>query len=61
MCDRLVLLAAGRVHAQGTPEEVLTPEILAEVFRVRARITHDPDTGKLAVAVLGTVPGTPPA
>jgi iron complex transport system ATP-binding protein len=33
-CTRLVLLSAGRVHADGPPEAVLTPENLDTVFGV---------------------------
>ncbi len=35
--DRIVALHAGRVAAEGPPGEVLREELLAEVFRVRAR------------------------
>ncbi len=35
-CDRLLLLDGGRVVADGTPAEVLTPGNLASVFGVRA-------------------------
>ncbi len=35
-CDRLVLLADGIVAADGTPADVLTPERLAQVYRVDA-------------------------
>ncbi|MFF2555112.1 ABC transporter ATP-binding protein [Nocardia sp. NPDC058058] len=34
-CDRIVLLAAGQVVASGTVDEVLTPEVLEPVYRVR--------------------------
>ncbi|WP_326525236.1 ABC transporter ATP-binding protein [Sphingomonas sp.] len=37
-CDRLVLLDAGRIVADGAPLEVLTPERLASVYGVSARI-----------------------
>ena len=33
-CDRVVMLEAGRVRADGPPERVLTPETLADVFGV---------------------------
>lgn len=36
-CDRTVVLDHGRVVAEGTPEEVLTPEILEPVYGVRMR------------------------
>ncbi|WP_018632524.1 ABC transporter ATP-binding protein [Neomegalonema perideroedes] len=40
--DHLVLLAPGRLVAQGTPEEVLTPEHVEDAFGMRARILRDP-------------------
>jgi iron complex transport system ATP-binding protein len=36
--DRLVLLAEGRVVAEGTPEEVLTEALLAEHYGARVRV-----------------------
>lgn len=33
-CDRLLLLHDSRVHASGTPDEVLRPELVEEVYRV---------------------------
>jgi len=35
-CRRLVLLDKGRIAAEGTPAEVLTPERLAAVYRIEA-------------------------
>lgn len=35
---RIVLMHRGRVHAEGQPEQVLTPENLAQVYGVRARL-----------------------
>lgn len=40
-CDRLCLLHHGRLHAWGTPEQVLTAQNLAEVFQVEAHIDLD--------------------
>ena len=37
-CDRLVLLADGRVQADGLPEDVLTPDSLAAAYRVDSLI-----------------------
>lgn len=37
-CDRLVLMAAGRVQAVGTPAEVLTRDNIRRVYRVEAEI-----------------------
>lgn len=38
-CDRLVVLAEGQVVADGAPADVLTAQLLAEVYRVRARFS----------------------
>jgi len=41
-CRRLVLLDKGRIAAEGTPADVLTPERLAAVYRIEAvRGRHD--------------------
>jgi len=37
-CDRLVLLDSGRVHAIGTPRQVLTPESIRQVYDVDAEV-----------------------
>jgi iron complex transport system ATP-binding protein len=40
-CDRLVVLRAGRVVAAGTPAEVLTPALIADVYEVGADVQPD--------------------
>ena len=47
-CQRLYLLEEGRVAAQGTPEEVLTPERIEAVYGVRAEVIPAAD-GRLRV------------
>ena len=42
---RVVLLDRGRVAAQGPPREVLTPELVSEVFEHPVRVVPDPVTG----------------
>lgn len=49
VCDRVALLAGGRVTAQGTPEAVLTPERLREVFGIEASVLTAPDGAPLVV------------
>ncbi|MFJ9473031.1 ABC transporter ATP-binding protein [Streptomyces caniferus] len=46
-CDELYVLAHGRIVAAGPPYDVLTPELLAEVFGVRAHRVRHPETGAL--------------
>lgn len=47
-CDRLCLLERGRVVAQGTPEEVLTPQQITSVYGVKAEVIPASD-GRLRV------------
>jgi iron complex transport system ATP-binding protein len=37
-CTRLIMMGAGRIIADGPPRDVLTPDRLAEVFRLRAEV-----------------------
>ncbi|MEX3170967.1 ABC transporter ATP-binding protein [Serratia quinivorans] len=37
-CDRLMLLKQGNMHAFGSPREVLTPEVIDQVYGVEARL-----------------------
>ncbi|MCQ2085373.1 MAG: ABC transporter ATP-binding protein [archaeon] len=48
-CDRLYLLQKGKIVASGTPEEVLTPENLLNVYGVRASVNRSPNTGLLHI------------
>ncbi|MEQ9887108.1 Fe(3+) dicitrate ABC transporter ATP-binding protein FecE [Pectobacterium zantedeschiae] len=45
-CDHLVMLAGGRVMAQGSPHEVMKPELLQQVFSIDAEIHADPVSGQ---------------
>jgi iron complex transport system ATP-binding protein len=36
--DRIMVLQQGRLHTAGTPEQTLTPAMLEQVYRVRARV-----------------------
>jgi iron complex transport system ATP-binding protein len=45
-CDQLVLLKRGRVAATGTPQEVLTPQRVHDVFGVRSAVVAHPLTGR---------------
>lgn len=53
VADRIVLLASGRVVAEGTPEDVLTPERLTEVYGIRIEVDTDPLTGRLRTRAIG--------
>ncbi|WP_417551878.1 Fe(3+) dicitrate ABC transporter ATP-binding protein FecE [Marinomonas fungiae] len=44
-CDHLVVMKAGELKYQGSPEEVLTSTMLKEVFSLNAQIHRDPVSG----------------
>ncbi|MGG2104851.1 heme ABC transporter ATP-binding protein [Lysinibacillus pakistanensis] len=45
-CDQIYVLQKGQIVCSGTPEEVLTPALLQDVFGVYADIQTHPLTGK---------------
>lgn len=49
VCERVVLLDAGRIAADGAPCEVFTPEILGRVYRTPIRVSSVADSGELFV------------
>ncbi|MFE7901196.1 ABC transporter ATP-binding protein [Streptomyces sp. NPDC057424] len=54
-CDRVVVLSSGRVVAGGAPGEVLTAELIAEVYGVRATVSREGPEGRPHVRFLGTL------
>ncbi len=51
--DRLVLLAEGRIAAQGPPNTVLDPSVLERAFGIKADVVLAPDGSPLVVPRLG--------
>jgi iron complex transport system ATP-binding protein len=51
--DHLVAMSAGRVHATGAPEQVLTEECVRAVFGLDSRVIVDPTSGKPLMLPLG--------
>lgn len=45
-CDRILVVSAGTIVADGEPAKVLTPELIADIFGVRARSAPHPDTDR---------------
>jgi len=57
--DQVVVLASGRVVAAGTPETVLTSELLGRVYGVSATVLPHPVTGAPLIAFASAAPPTP--
>ncbi|MGW0147396.1 ABC transporter ATP-binding protein [Streptomyces sp. NPDC003333] len=55
-CDRLYVLNEGEVTASGPPAEILTPELLAEVYGVATEVAVHPRTGAPQVTFLHQEP-----
>jgi iron complex transport system ATP-binding protein len=53
VADRVALLSAGRIVASGTPAEVLTAELLTDVYGIRIDVDTDPSTGGLRTRAVG--------
>lgn len=53
LADRITLLEAGRIVAEGRPEDVLTPERLTAVYGIRIDVDTDPLTGRLRTRPIG--------
>ena len=51
--DHLVAMAGGRLHAQGSPEAVLTAETVRAVFGLDSRIIPDPTSGRPMMLPIG--------
>ncbi|WP_374019474.1 ABC transporter ATP-binding protein [Paenibacillus thiaminolyticus] len=45
-CDRLVVVHEGRIAADGTPEEMMSPDVIARYFDTRAAIVPHPGNGR---------------
>ena len=52
-CDRLLLLAAGHVVRLGTPDEVIEPLVLEQVYRCQVLIDQHPTSGMPRVTLPG--------
>lgn len=64
--DHLIAMKDGRIVTEGTPEDVITTEIVADVFDLDAQIVADPVTGTPLVIPVPARhrrprPGPPPA
>lgn len=53
-CDRIALLAEGRLHALGRPGELITESHIKEAYKVDVVVDHHPLTGLPRVSLLGS-------
>ena len=51
-CDRLYVLRDGRLYTTGPPADVLTPEMIYNVYGVQADVTLHPVTHKLSITYI---------
>jgi iron complex transport system ATP-binding protein len=51
--DHVIAMKSGRIVTRGTPAEVVTPEVVTEVFDVRCQVTTDPVSGTPLVIPAG--------
>ncbi|WTL36530.1 ABC transporter ATP-binding protein [Nocardia sp. NBC_01503] len=52
--DQLVVMCAGRIVTQGTPGDIVTADLLLEVFGLRAEVLEDPVSGRPMIVPIGT-------
>lgn len=43
--DHLVAMNKGKIRAEGAPEEIMTPQLLEDVFGLQAQVIEDPVSG----------------
>lgn len=43
--DNLVVMKAGQIIAAGSPSEILTQDLIEDVYELRCRVIEDPETG----------------
>lgn len=51
-CDRIYVLKKGKIVLCGTPEEVLTPEHIYDIYGTNSSVIKHPITGKMAITYL---------
>jgi len=51
-CSRIILLGEGQIHAEGTPDVVITAENIDAIYGCRALVDENPETGRPRVTPL---------
>jgi len=54
-CHRLVVLNQGEIVAAGTPQEVLSPGLIKEVYQVEAEVHRHPTTGWINITFIRSI------
>ena len=54
-CDRIIMLKDKKIFAMGKPEDILTTENIAEVFKVDGELSTDSKTGRRTVILHGSI------
>jgi iron complex transport system ATP-binding protein len=49
-CDRIYVVNNGTIRAVGTPQDLLQPDLIREVFGVGSTVETDPSNGKLHIS-----------
>jgi iron complex transport system ATP-binding protein len=44
--DEVILINIGKIKIQGSPEEVLTQDLISDVYKLKVSMLKDPNTGK---------------
>lgn len=44
--DNIILMHEGRIHSVGSPDEVLTPEAVKEIYDINVHIINDPEKNR---------------
>ncbi|WP_054812907.1 ABC transporter ATP-binding protein [Nocardia arizonensis] len=52
--DRLLVMHAGRIVAQGAPADIIDADLLREVFGLAASVLEDPVSGRPMIVPIGT-------
>ena len=50
-CDKIYVLKEGNLEGYGTPQEMLTPELIRRIYRVESEIVYD-SHGKMHILFL---------
>ena len=45
-CDRLYVMKKGQIFASGSPKDVLTQEVIRDVYNVESNVSIQPETGR---------------